>query len=134
MSMFCSRPVPASLEAMYVRDWKDLWGEESIALPDQSCVHPWHPIGHARNEKNEIQSSVNLHLNLQREIYQESNKLGHVHWSERREKVEAVYDKNRKLVDSVIAQEKCDKNRSSSIPKGQKVYPSLISCLKDRYF
>jgi hypothetical protein len=66
-------------------------------LPDVVCVHPWHPVGFRRDTL-----SARRILSLQGELI-ESAKTNRVsNWNDRLATTEAVYGKNRRLIQRVI--------------------------------
>jgi len=81
-------------------------GAESLALPNQCCVHPWHPIGYARKHRPQANHAVNRYLDLQRMVYKKSINEKHIKWSARQNYLDALYEANRELVETVIEADK----------------------------
>lgn len=70
----------------------------SYLLPGTVCVHPWHPVGFRRDT-----FAARRMLSLQEELIEWAGQKQASDWRDRLLTAEALYDRNRRFVDSVLA-------------------------------
>jgi hypothetical protein len=70
----------------------------SYLLPSTVCVHPWHPVGFRRDT-----FAARRMLSLQEELVEWAGHNQESDWRERLPTAEALYRRNRRFVDSVLA-------------------------------
>jgi hypothetical protein len=73
-------------------------GTRAEQLLDTYAVHPWHPVGFARQKRAESDEQVLAYLGLQREITDSTRMPS---WQARERQVMALYQANRALVEAV---------------------------------
>jgi hypothetical protein len=70
----------------------------SYLLPSTVCVHPWHPVGFRRDT-----FAARRMLSLQEELIEWAGRNQASDWRDRLPTAEALYGRNRRFVDSVLA-------------------------------
>lgn len=83
-------------------------GIESTTLPNEFCVHPWHPFGYARKGRNDKKELVLKYLDLQKQLTQWSIQQGYATLSARNEHTKKLQKENLELIHLIGEEEKMD--------------------------
>jgi hypothetical protein len=78
---------------------------DSVALPDAFAVHPWHPVGYARQTRHDEEHLVRTYLELQRGLTDWSVQHREPDHAQRLAETQRVYAPNCELVETVHHEE-----------------------------
>jgi hypothetical protein len=103
---------------------------ESVALPDALAVHPWHPVGYARQARQNKEQLVRSYLALQHRLTNWSVQNNEPDQRRRFMETEKLYVTNRRLIETVAHDEFLNfQSGSTSVGLNRSVIPPMIQVM-----